>query len=29
VIHEIWSQASQGSIAHIKLLSELGCLDAD
>ena len=29
VIHEIWSHASQGSIAHIKLLAELGCLDAD
>ena len=29
VIKKIWDEASQGSIQHIKLLAELGCLDAE
>ena len=27
VIHKIWEEASRGSIQHIKILAELGCLD--
>tara|TARA_B100002003_G_C13610347_1_gene313890 strand:- start:28 stop:372 length:345 start_codon:yes stop_codon:yes gene_type:complete len=27
VIQRIWYEASQGSISHIKILAELGCLD--
>ena len=29
VIHKIWEEASRGSIQHIKILAELGCLDED
>ena len=27
VLHKIWHRASEGSIQHIKILAELGCLD--
>jgi hypothetical protein len=27
VLQEIWYRASEGSIAHFKVLAELGCLD--
>jgi len=27
VLNQIWFQASEGSIGHIKILAELGCLD--
>ena len=29
VLHKIWHRASEGSIQHIKILAELGCLDED
>ena len=29
VLNEIWYRASEGSIQHIKILAELGCLDED
>ena len=29
VLQEIWQMASEGSIGHIKILAELGCLDED
>ena len=29
VLERIWYEASQGSISHIKILAELGCLDAE
>ena len=29
VLHKIWYEASMGSISHIKMLAELGCLDKD
>jgi hypothetical protein len=29
VLNEIWYRASEGSIGHIKILAELGCLDED
>ena len=27
VLFQIWSKATKGSISHIKILAELGCLD--
>ena len=27
VIDRIWYEASEGSISHIKILAEMGCLD--
>ena len=27
VLHKIWHKASEGSIQHIRILAELGCLD--
>ena len=27
VLQEVWYRASEGSIGHLKLLAELGCLD--
>ena len=29
VLHKIWHKASEGSIQHIRILAELGCLDDD
>ena len=29
VLHTIWRRASEGSIQHIRILAELGCLDED
>ena len=29
VLFQIWSKASKGSISHITILAELGCLDDD
>ena len=29
VLREIWNEARSGSISHIKILAELGCLDED
>jgi hypothetical protein len=29
VLQEIWYRASEGSIAHFKVLAELGCLDEE
>mgnify|MGYP003388827669 FL=1 len=29
VLQTVWSEANQGSIQHLKLLAELGCLDDD
>ena len=29
VLHKIWHRASEGSIQHIKILAELGCLNED
>ena len=29
VLNKIWFMASEGSIGHIKILAELGCLDED
>jgi hypothetical protein len=29
VLHTIWHRASEGSIQHIRILAELGCLDED
>ena len=29
VLQKIWHRASEGSIQHIKILAELGCLDED
>jgi len=29
VLHRIWYEASNGSIGHIKILAELGCLDEE
>ena len=29
VLHTIWLRASEGSIQHIRILAELGCLDED
>ena len=29
VLNKIWYMASEGSIGHIKILAELGCLDED
>ncbi len=29
VLHTIWHRASEGSMPHIKVLAELGCLDHD
>jgi|TARA_Y100000034_G_scaffold80971_1_gene97085 hypothetical protein len=29
VLQEIWQRASEGSIGHIKILAELGCLDEE
>ena len=29
VVDRIWYEASTGSLGHIKLLAELGCLDAE
>ena len=29
VLNQIWFQASEGSIGHIKILAELGCLDEE
>jgi|TARA_R100001463_G_scaffold22790_1_gene54748 hypothetical protein len=29
VLFQIWSKATKGSISHIKILAELGCLDEE
>ena len=29
VLQKIWHRASEGSIQHIRILAELGCLDED